>query len=250
MIVVFSFHMCYAVLHDCWMYLYCFVGLIPLSPLFAKHFFLLFKKEEETPWKEVWDAMKRSGWGWRGGSGLMTDYYYIKPECKIKGGTVGQDYFISVKDVQTYARNIYKWGVVSHEKLMATIEEFAKYSGEVVPPQAEGQEIKANESWGDAWKKMLKSGWNWKAGSGLMMDYFYIKPGCKIKGSVEGQDYFTSLEDVQKFASRNYGWVGDEENNGEYSFYLFIVVVCAVHPNMSSLNQTPTFDINCQKLYH
>jgi len=173
------------------------------------------KKEEETPWKEVWDAMKRSGWGWRGGSGLMTDYYYIKPECKIKGGTVGQDYFISVKDVQTYARNIYKWGVVSHEKLMATIEEYAKYSGEVVPPQAEGQEIKVNESWGDAWKKMLKSGWSWKAGSGLMMDYFYIKPGCKIKGSVEGQDYFTSLGDVQKFASRNYGWVGDEDGISE-----------------------------------
>ena len=66
----------------------------------------------------------------------MTDYYYIKPGCKIKGGTVGQDYFTSVKDAQTYARNIYKWGIVPHEKLMATIEEYAKYSGEVVPPQA------------------------------------------------------------------------------------------------------------------
>jgi len=145
----------------------------------------------------------------------MTDYYYIKPGCKIKGGTVGQDYFISVKDAQTYARSIYKWGVVSNEKLMATIEEYAKYSGEVVPPQAEGQEIKANEPWSDAWKKMRDSGWRWKEGSGLMMDYFYIKPGCKIKGSVEGQDYFTSLEDVQKFASRNYGWVGDEEDISE-----------------------------------
>ena len=60
---------------------------------------------DETPWKEVWDAMKRSGWGWRGGSGLMTDYYYIKPGCKIKGGIVGQDYFTSVKDAQTYARS-------------------------------------------------------------------------------------------------------------------------------------------------
>ena len=135
--------LCYMiVVVSCAMYLYCFVGLIPLSPIFAKHFFLLFKKEEEeTPWNEVWEAMKRSGWGWRGGSGLMTDYYYIKPGCKIKGGTVGHDYFINVKDVQTYARNIYKWGVVSHKKLMSTIEEYAKYSGEVVPPQAEGQEI-------------------------------------------------------------------------------------------------------------
>ena len=99
--------LCYMiVVVSCAMYLYCFVGLIPLSPIFAKHFFLLFKKEEEeTPWKEVWDAMKRSGWGWRGGSGLMTDYYYIKPGCKIKGGTVGHDYFINVKDVQTYARH-------------------------------------------------------------------------------------------------------------------------------------------------
>ena len=174
------------------------------------------EEEEQTPWKDVWDAMKRSGWGWRGGSGLMTDYYYIKPGCKIKDGVQGQDYFVCVVDVQQYARDIYKWGTVSHDVLMTTIEEYAKYSGEVVPPLSEGVKIDCNESWDDAWKKMLKSGWSWKTGSGLMMDYYYIKPGCKIgKSGVEGQDYFVTVGDVQKFAKRNYGWRGDGEEGVE-----------------------------------
>ena len=43
-------------------------------------------------WTDVWDAMKCSGWTWKGGSGLMTDYYYIKPKCRIQGSLSGQDY--------------------------------------------------------------------------------------------------------------------------------------------------------------
>ena len=43
-----------------------------------------------------------------------------------------------------------------------------------------------------------------------MTDYYYIKPNCKVSGGVKGADYFERVEDVQKFAKRNYGWVGDE----------------------------------------
>jgi hypothetical protein len=50
-----------------------------------------------VPWKDVWAAMKRNGWTWKGGSGLMTDYY-IKPRCKVQGGKAGRDCFVRVED--------------------------------------------------------------------------------------------------------------------------------------------------------
>ena len=34
-------------------------------------------EDDGVPWTDVWDAMKCSGWTWKGESGLMTDYYYI-----------------------------------------------------------------------------------------------------------------------------------------------------------------------------
>jgi hypothetical protein len=92
--------------------------------------------EEKIPWKDVWNAMKRSGWGWRGSSGLMTDYYYIKPRCKIKDGEEGQDYFVCVEDVQKYARDTYNWGTVSHDVLMKTIEKY-----EMLPPFGDGTTV-------------------------------------------------------------------------------------------------------------
>ena len=166
--------------------------------------------EVETPWKEVWAAMKKSGWTWKGGSGLMTDYYYIKPGRKVKNGKEGQDYFISVEGAQAYARTVYRWGSVSKDKVLATIEEYAKYASETVPTLKDGVTVEPHEPWRDMWGKLLLSGWNWKAGSGLMIDYFYIKPGCKVKGGTEGQDYFCLKEDVMKFSIRNYGWRGEE----------------------------------------
>ncbi|KAL3826299.1 hypothetical protein ACHAXA_004617 [Cyclostephanos tholiformis] len=56
---------------------------------------------------------------------------------------------------------------------------------------------------------MRRSGWTWKTGTGLMTDYYYIKPGCKVKDGVKGRDFFVSVEDVRRFATRNYGWRGD-----------------------------------------
>lgn len=168
------------------------------------------------PWKDVWATMKRCGWSWKGGSGLMTDYYYIKPKCKITGGVSGIDYFVTVGDTMEFARRTYGWdanGMTSctREELFSIIEEHAKYAGEVVPPLTAEMTLNPNGPWRDAWEVMLRSGWTWRAGSGLMMDYYYIKPGCKVGGGVEGQDYFIRVEDVQQFAMRNYGW---RVNNG------------------------------------
>ncbi len=50
-----------------------------------------------VPWKDVWAAMKWNGWTWKGGSGLMTGYYYIKPRCKVQGGKAGREYFVRVE---------------------------------------------------------------------------------------------------------------------------------------------------------
>ncbi|KAL3776119.1 hypothetical protein ACHAW5_003261 [Stephanodiscus triporus] len=171
---------------------------------------------EAVTWKDVWAAMRRSGWSWKGGSGLMTDYYYIKPKCRVHGGAPGRDYFVRVEDVMEFARDVYGWHEASsssREELFARIEDHARHCGERVPPLlgADGETTKLGdpyEPWKGVWEKMLRSGWTWRCGSGLMLDYYYIKPGSKIGGGVEGQDYFVRVEDVQKFAARNYGWRG------------------------------------------
>ncbi|KAL7458073.1 hypothetical protein ACHAWC_011099 [Mediolabrus comicus] len=164
------------------------------------------------PWTVVWKIMRRQGWNWAGGTGLMTGYRYIKPGCKIKGGTEMVDYFNSEHDVQVFARNVYGWTVRDDvntvDALERVIEEHVRYSNDVVPPLT--STIHPNEPWRDVWGKMRASGWTWKGGTGLMTGYRYIKPGCKIKGGTKGQDYFEREEDVQKFAKYNYGWVGEE----------------------------------------
>lgn len=180
--------------------------------------------EEDTPkefvhWKDVWATMKRCGWTWKGGSGLMTDYYYIKPKCKVQGGVSGIDYFVSVGETMEFARRTYGYdpdGMASmtREQLFSRIEEHAKYAGEVVPPLTADETLDPNGPWRNTWEVMLRSGWTWKSGSGLMMDYYYIKPGCKVAGGVEGQDYFVRVEDVQQFAMRNYGWRGNSVGVG------------------------------------
>lgn len=171
------------------------------------------------PWKEVWKIMRSKGWTWKGSTGLMTGYRYIQPGCKIKHGQENIDYFNSESAVQDFARNKYGWGRFPHQTLKSLeqiIEEYhTKYADEVVPPLHPTIIIRPNEPWKDVWDKMrLGGGWTWKAGSGLMLDYYYIKPNCSIKGGVKGQDYFERVEDVQKFAKRNYGWVGEEAVDG------------------------------------
>ena len=108
---------------------------------------------------------------------------------------------------------MYGWGVGTCNYSVEAIEQIIKdhskraSEGEVVPPLQ--WTIEPNEPWKCIWDKMRNSGWTLRVGSGLMMDYYYIKPNCKVSGGV-GADYFERVEDVQKFAKRNYGWVGDE----------------------------------------
>ncbi|KAL9185717.1 hypothetical protein ACHAXT_003494 [Thalassiosira profunda] len=166
--------------------------------------------EDEVSWKELWVLMKKNGWNWKGGSGLMVDYYYILPGRNVKNGTKDVDYFESAEGAQEYARSVYGWGQVSRKALAEHIEEHGKCAGETVPPLT-GDPIPPHEPWKQAWERLRKSGWSWRAGSGLMMDYYYIKPGCGTKNGAEGMDYFCKLEDVQKFCKRNYGWRGEEE---------------------------------------
>eukprot|EP01082_Thalassiosira_pseudonana_P006795 g14998.t1 g14998 contig21:322255-325611(+) len=289
------------------------------------------------PWKSVWQKLRKSGWSWKGGSGLMTDYYYIKPGCKVKNGVKGVDYFVKVEDVQAYAKKNYGWvgdgnGLVAVEnksneaavkeevqtkkrhkvankkylleesaakptkskasKMNQQVEvlKFASVRDEEVDDadtessaddedeteEEEGDEsgetmgvaptndlesvcatssnifhvanghravrvhngadipkpqskrlfieecsdenvpplnvrINPNESWRSAWEKMLQSGWTWKEGKGLMMDYYFIKPGCKISTGVDKKDYFSDRKTLECFMRRNYGWNGASE---------------------------------------
>ncbi|EJK57593.1 hypothetical protein THAOC_22348, partial [Thalassiosira oceanica] len=64
-------------------------------------------------WKEAWSAMRSSGWTWKAGSGLMTDYYYIRPGRKVSTGTAGLDYFTSESDVIDYASRAFGFGTGS-----------------------------------------------------------------------------------------------------------------------------------------
>ena len=142
---------------------------------------------EAVTWKDVWAVMRRSGWSWKGGSGLMTDYYYIKPKCKVQGGAPGRDYFVRVEDVMEFAREVYGWheassssssSSLSREEVFSRIEDHARHCGERVPPllDVDGETTKLgdpHEPWKGVWEKMLRSGWTWRCGSGLMLDYYY-----------------------------------------------------------------------------
>jgi hypothetical protein len=93
---------------------------------------------EAVPWRDVWAAMKRSGWSWKGGSGIMTGYYYIKPKCRVQGGLSGRDYFVRIEDTMEFARNCYGWhnnapSPTSRGELLSRIEDHARHCGERVP---------------------------------------------------------------------------------------------------------------------
>ena len=53
------------------------------------------------------------------------------------------------------------------------------------------------KNWSAVWKNLTSRGWTYRHGSGLV-DFYYPKPGCNKNDGVQGQDFFTSKEDVQK----------------------------------------------------
>jgi len=67
--------------------------------------------------------------------------------------------------------------------------------------------------WCEMWSSMKSNdGWSHMQGTGLSA-WFYVHPTCEglkktelMRDKVEGQDYFTSEEDVKKYARVNLGW--------------------------------------------
>jgi hypothetical protein len=93
---------------------------------------------EAVPWRDVWAAMKHSGWSWKGGSSIMTNYYYIKPKCRVQGGLSGRDYFVRIEDAMEFARDCYGWhenapSPMSRGELLSRIKDHARHCGERVP---------------------------------------------------------------------------------------------------------------------
>jgi len=80
-------------------------------------------------------------------------------------------------------------------------------------PKVLGTPIQRNDEWEILWDKLRYSGWTCKMGSGLMTDYYYIKPDKDVKTGSAGTDYFTSKEDVMEFAATFYNWSGSARNS-------------------------------------
>lgn len=135
-----------------------------------------------------------------------------KQNLQTVGGSPFNNDEISVLSKSSIIKNI---GKVSMPTMRLFPEKSNKQSGdskEFIPPIT-GEKIKPDDDWHSVWEKMLNSGWYWKYGSGLMLDYYYIKPGKNIKNGTEGEDYFTQVQDVQLFAKKYYGWKGKTKNS-------------------------------------
>ena len=70
-------------------------------------------------WNTVYKKMKKGGWTHRNGD-LFHSYFYVKPGCSVKNGTMNVDYFTSEEQLQEYARKHYGWrdGVAENLKLL------------------------------------------------------------------------------------------------------------------------------------
>eukprot|EP00804_Cyclotella_cryptica_P030433 CCRYP_008514-RA/>CCRYP_008514-RA protein AED:0.01 eAED:0.01 QI:269/1/1/1/0.33/0.25/4/4624/419 len=72
-------------------------------------------EKEIIPWAAMWQRMRKLGWGWHNGDGLIT-YYYVHPSHAklpkkelLEQCTRGVDYFDSEVDVKRYAKNNLGW---------------------------------------------------------------------------------------------------------------------------------------------
>ena len=69
-----------------------------------------------------------------------------------------------------------------------------------------GDSIQPNDAWVQVYQKMIDSGWDWLAGSGLS-DFHNWKPGIsEVKGKILNVDYFSIEEHLQQYATEKYGW--------------------------------------------
>ena len=70
-------------------------------------------------WKTVFKKMKKGGWTHKNGD-LFHSYFYVKPGCSVKNGTMNVDYFTCEEQLQDYARKYYGWqeGLAENKKLL------------------------------------------------------------------------------------------------------------------------------------
>ncbi len=134
--------------------------------------------QEAVPWRDVWAAMKRSGWSWKGGSIIMTDYYYIKPKCRVQGGLSGQDYFVHAEDAMEFVRDCYGWHKnaplpTSHGELLSRTKDHARHCGERVPPLLGNNERNTT----DKYTPLPARG-----GGAMMPSSSIVGPGATLKG--------------------------------------------------------------------
>ena len=69
--------------------------------------------------------------------------------------------------------------------------------------------ILRREPWPIVKEKMLALGWTWQKGTDLY-DFFYVRPGCSVKGGELGFDYYPGEESLKDIASEEYGWEGED----------------------------------------
>ncbi|KAL7461103.1 hypothetical protein ACHAXS_001536, partial [Conticribra weissflogii] len=117
---------------------------------------------------------------------------------------------ISILSKSSFVENSGKVSMPTMRLFTKTSNELSGNTEELIPPLI-GEKIEPDDDWDSAWEKMRNSGWDWKYGNGLMLDYYYIKPGKSIRHGTKGVDYFTQVKDVQLFAKKNYGWKGKTE---------------------------------------
>mmetsp|Transcript_6131 Transcript_6131/g.12636 ORF Transcript_6131/g.12636 Transcript_6131/m.12636 type:complete len:1844 (-) Transcript_6131:84-5615(-) len=77
-------------------------------------------------------------------------------------------------------------------------------------------------NWVDMWSQMRRDGWTYVKGTELVA-WYYIKPEFSTLGktqlfktTTEGEGYFTSEKDVQKYARQFLGWKGETESSPQY----------------------------------
>ena len=107
------------------------------------------------------------------------------------------------------------------------------------PPPIIGDSIQPNDAWVQVYQKMIDSGWNWLAGSGLS-DYHYLKPGItEVKGKILNVDYFSNEEHLQQYATEKYGW--ENTLNATYGEDILSTEFQNASTKISLQNEKPSF---------